>query len=59
MGSLVGVAGPQSSWLPDPALCGDCQPLFGGAGSQGAPQGAPGLVLAHYWAGLGSRRSQG
>lgn len=30
---LVSMPGPQSGLLPGPALCGDCQPLIGKAGS--------------------------
>ena len=33
VGGLVSMAGPQSGLLPGPALCGDCQPLIGRAGS--------------------------
>ena len=33
VGTLVGMAGPQSTWLLDPVLCRGCQPLVGGARS--------------------------
>lgn len=37
VGGLVSMPGPQSGLLPGPALCGDCQPLIGKAGSEGFP----------------------
>ena len=56
VGGLVGVVGPWSGWLP--ALYGGCQLVVCRAGlrqlSVEPEEGLPGLVLAHWWAQLGS-----
>ena len=51
MGSLVGLVGPWSSWLPGSALFGGCWPFVVEAMSWGSWWWKPRqLVLAHWWA---------
>ena len=53
---------PWLGWFMGPALCECCWLLVSGAWSQGSrlePQGAVGLMLAHWWTESGSRRLWG